>query len=297
MTIANPKLADLYAKNSTIDRAITVPIPALLRFAYRVVDRISPSRGADLARRIFFHPPRMRFTKDQEDILGGAERHDLGGSAGRIVTYSWGRGPVVLLVHGWGGHSGQMTRFVAPLVADGFRVVAVDLPAHGRSAGRLSSIVHFAEALHITAHAYDGLHGVITHSLGGAGLIRALLGGLSAKRAVLIAPPAQLSGYWRAFQTSLGMSDAGWAAKVAVSERWLAASYTEFHPAVAAPKMTVPALILHGQSDRMSSIGEGRKLARLWPGAQISEFAEKGHLSILYDAAAIRAARDFLAGR
>jgi pimeloyl-ACP methyl ester carboxylesterase len=189
-----------------------------------------------------------------------------------------------------------MVGFVAPLVDDGFRVVAVDLPAHGRSAGGLSSIVHFSEAMHIAAHVHEPVYGVITHSLGGAGLVRAFLNGFSARRAVLISPQAELGGYWRAFQKSLGMSEEVWAAMVLRSERWLGIRFAEIHPRVGAPKMTVPALILHGQTDRMSPVSEGRELARLWPGARIDEFAETGHLSILRDEGAICAAKSFMTG-
>src|SRR5262249_19040364 len=55
-----------------------------------------------------------------------SERHAL-------RAYAFGTGAqTVLLVHGWNGHAGQMTRFVRPLVANGFRAVLLDLPAHGR---------------------------------------------------------------------------------------------------------------------------------------------------------------------
>jgi hypothetical protein len=38
-------------------------------------------------------------------------------------------------------------------------------------------------------------------------------------------------------------------------------------------------------------------MAKLWPGARISEFTDTGHLAILRDPVAIRAARDFMAGQ
>ena len=68
------------------------------------------------------------------------------------------------------------------------------------------------------------------------------------------------------------MSDAGWAAMMANAERWLAVRFADLHPRVGARKMTVPALILHGQTDRMSPVSEGREMAKLWPGARLSEF-------------------------
>ena len=65
----------------------------------------------------------------------------------RVAGWSWGDGPAVYLVHGWAGVGGQLAAFVPPLLAGGFRVVTFDAPGHGASAGRRSSIIHFADAL------------------------------------------------------------------------------------------------------------------------------------------------------
>ena len=44
-----------------------------------------------------------------------------------------GSGPDLVLLHGWGLHSGAWTE-VLPLLRESFRVHAIDLPGHGRSA-------------------------------------------------------------------------------------------------------------------------------------------------------------------
>jgi alpha-beta hydrolase superfamily lysophospholipase len=53
----------------------------------------------------------------------------------RLATWSYGKGPTILLVHGWNGHAAQLRAFVSPLVDAGYRVVAFDQPAHGQSSG------------------------------------------------------------------------------------------------------------------------------------------------------------------
>jgi pimeloyl-ACP methyl ester carboxylesterase len=54
-------------------------------------------------------------------------------NVGPIAMWSAGRGPCVVLVHGWEADHRDMDAFVAPLVAAGRRVVAFDLPAHGEA--------------------------------------------------------------------------------------------------------------------------------------------------------------------
>jgi len=51
----------------------------------------------------------------------------------KLHTQTSGSGPDLVLVHGWGLHSGVWDGF-APLLEPHFRVTRVDLPGHGRSA-------------------------------------------------------------------------------------------------------------------------------------------------------------------
>jgi len=47
-----------------------------------------------------------------------------------------GEGPVVVLLHGWGMNADVWEDVCAELV-DSYRVIAIDLPGHGRSEGDL----------------------------------------------------------------------------------------------------------------------------------------------------------------
>jgi pimeloyl-ACP methyl ester carboxylesterase len=294
MAVSELSVAPICADNSTNDHAIILPIPRFVRLPFQLASRISPRLGGELGRLIFFHPRKAFYTDLQRQLLDRAERHDFAPEGGKkVAAYSWGDGPAVLLVHGWGGHSGQMTPFAEPLLKAGFRVIAIDMPAHGQSEGKLSSLVHFSAALLEAGRRFGPIAGVVTHSLGGAGLVRAFLDGLAARRAVLISPQAQFNDYWRLFRDSLGMTDKSWAAMVETSERWLGIPFAKVHAMVGAPSMTVPALIIHGVKDRVSPVREGRKLAHLWPGAELIEL-DTGHQSILREPSAINAATAFL---
>ncbi len=295
MAVSDPSTLTLSPKNSTTDHAITLPIPKAMRLAFRLASQLSPGLAGEMGRLTFFHPPRLFYTDPQRQLLDAAERFDLVAMDRKVAAYSWGSGPTVLLIHGWGGHSGQMTEFVDPLLRAGFRVIAVDMPAHGQSEGRLSSLVHFGAVIAKAGRQFGPVHGVISHSLGGAGLVHAFLDGLEARRAVLISPQAHFNDYWRLFRNALGMTDAVWRSMVERSERWLGMPFSAVHPCVGAPDMTTPALIVHGLKDRVSPIAQGRELARLWPGARITEL-DTGHLSILRELQAIRAAAEFMRG-
>lgn len=289
MSTIHPQIAGLVTKNSTNDRSIKLPIPAYVRLPFQIASRLSPKLGGELGRQLFFRPSRLAYSDLQRQMLDRAEQRRIG----RIATYSWGAGPTIFLIHGWGGHSGQMTELVAPLLAAGFRAIAIDMPAHGQSAGKLSSLIHFGAAIRQTAHHFGPVHGAITHSLGAAGLVQALLADMTVERAVLISPQAHFHDFWRMFRNGLGMPDKVWDEMTALSEAWLGVPFSQVHPRVGAPKMTAPALILHGGRDRISPVTQGRELARLWPNARIEEF-DAGHLLILRESSVIRAATGFM---
>jgi pimeloyl-ACP methyl ester carboxylesterase len=270
-----------------------VRIPAPVRLAFQAASRISPALGAAVAVQLFFRPMRMPYRPEQRAVLSLARPVKLRARGRSVAAYCWGEGPTVLLMHGWGGHAGHMSEFVPILTKAGYRVVALDAPGHGRSGRGLSSLVHVAEAIQAADAAFGPLHAVIAHSFGAAATVHAMTRGVAPQRLVFIAPQAHMSGYWSMFREATGMSDEVWRVMRERTERWLKVRYDDLHPAVRAPRMKTPLLVLHGTTDRMTPFSEGEKLASLWPGAELKPL-DCGHLAILRDWRALLASLDFI---
>lgn len=66
------------------------------------------------------------------EAVDGADRPGIAEPA--LYVHSAGRGPEVVLLHGWGMHSGVWEDVVEALVDD-YRVTVMDLPGHGYSRG------------------------------------------------------------------------------------------------------------------------------------------------------------------
>jgi alpha-beta hydrolase superfamily lysophospholipase len=192
---------------STTDRIRPIPIPPWLRAGMKVGSALAPAATARLAQKLFFTPPRARLRDEERAVLARGEVFTLAVDGQRVVGRAWGEGPTVLLAHGWGGHSGQMTTFVEPLVAAGFRAVAIDMPGHGESAGGASSVLHFAAALARAEALFKPVHGLVAHSFGAAASTYALGSGLAAARVVFFAPPARFESFWQRFRAGTGLSD------------------------------------------------------------------------------------------
>src|SRR5262249_61949444 len=106
-----------------------------------------------------------------------AGRTMVRGGGSPVTTWTWGHGPVVVLVHGWAGRGAQLAGFVDPLVAQGCSVVTFDAPGHGTSPEEQSSIVAFVDAIRAIDRTLGPIEGVIAHSIGAGAAARALYEG------------------------------------------------------------------------------------------------------------------------
>jgi pimeloyl-ACP methyl ester carboxylesterase len=283
-----------WVDKSTTVRLRPVPVPTWLKAGYQVTRAVSSAGAARLARKLFFTPPRTLPTEGERAVLERGERFTLEVDGQRVIGWGWGEGPTVLLLHGWGGNTGQMTPLVEPLVAAGFRPVGVDMPAHGESEGQLSSLVHFDAALAHTAALFGPPRGLVAHSFGAAASTFSLSRELEVQRVVYFAPPARFDSFWSRFREGLGVSDEIWGRMMEESEAWLSVRFAQIAPVDLAPKMTAPLLVLHDETDREVAFAEGEQLARAWPGARLVPTRGLGHRRILRDPSSVDAAVRFL---
>jgi alpha-beta hydrolase superfamily lysophospholipase len=145
-----------------------------VRPAFAALSALTPSLAARVAERLFLTPPRHPAPTREREALARARRTIVHADGAALTTWTWGHGPVVLLVHGWGGRGGQLAGFVEPLVAAGCSVVTFDAPGHGVSPESQSSIVAFVDAIRAIDRALGPVEGVIAHSIGAAAAARAL---------------------------------------------------------------------------------------------------------------------------
>ncbi|MEO8503542.1 MAG: alpha/beta fold hydrolase [Acidobacteriota bacterium] len=290
------------SQKSTTDRVSIEPagriqplrFPGWLRNGFQGVARVAPQAAAKIAWRLFFTPLRARRTEAEDRVLDQAARFTLSTRFGTVQGYSWGRGPAVLLIHGWGGHAGQMTALVADLVARGFRAIALDMPSHGESPGRMSSLVHFSVALESAGEVLGPIHAVAAHSFGAAATAHALARTLRVDRVVFFAPPSHFESFWRRFRDGLGMAMPVWTRMVRMAEDWIGVRFADIQPRLLAPEQTVPLLVLHDRGDSQVLFEEGAELAALWPGARFVETRGLGHLRILRDRGCIGEMMEFV---
>jgi pimeloyl-ACP methyl ester carboxylesterase len=292
-----PQTLSLPGKNSTNVRFLFETLAR--RIGLRASAILAPDFAGMWAERLFLTPPKPRYPAAEVFDLVDARQAYLVHRGRHIAMWRWGprEAPAVLLAHGWGGRATQMRRFVAPLLAAGYRVVAYDQPAHGLSDGRLTGLPDFADVLAEVARHHGNVRAVITHSLGGPAAAIAMARGLQVERAVLISPPADLVGYSRRFARWLAIPERVRRRMQAAIEERFGVRWAELALSRIAPHVHADALVIHDRQDTLVPWRQGAAVAREWRGARLLSTLGLGHGRILEDDGVARAAAEFIAGR
>ncbi len=181
--------------------------------------------------------------------------------------------PAVLFLHGNGENletmrwAGLFDRLAALEVA----ALAIDYPGYGRSGGRPDEaglLAAAATALESAAAAHPDRPLVVCGwSLGAAVAVQLAAG-----------PPRPLAGLvaispWTTLPELASLHFPSWLVGLALRER--------YDSLAAAPELELPALVVHGGSDRVIPAEHGRRLAAALPDARWLEIPEAGHNDLL----------------
>jgi pimeloyl-ACP methyl ester carboxylesterase len=275
------------SQKSTTVRMFSAPPP--IRATFWLLDRIAPAVSARWAERLWFTLPRPDPRHRRRQGTGDGERFSLNLDGRELVGEVWGDGPPVYLVHGWAGHRGQLTPFVAPLVAQGHKVVAFDGFSHGDSAAgafgpRSSSIPELASALTRVVAAYGPAHAIVAHSMGATAAAVALCDGLRAHRVVMLAPMASPASNARQLAIALGFGERTLRQLSRRVERRVGAPMHHFDvPELGRAVAMPPTLIVHDRDDNSTPVTDGAAIAAAWPGARLHVTSGLSHRRVLSD--------------
>jgi pimeloyl-ACP methyl ester carboxylesterase len=271
-----------------------VPPLWMLRTAFRTVGSVAPGVAARWAETIFCRPPRNAPRPAEEAFLATGTPRAVRSEDEDLAVWVWGSGPMVVLTHGWGSRAGRFSTLARSLMDAGFGVVLFDAPAHGASRGTQASLPQFSLALRAVADAVGPVYGLIGHSLGGAAVSLALSNGLAAERAILLAPPADVVLFSRAFADHLRIPLRAHDLMRRNLETRLRIRWAELHIPSLARKMTTPALIVHDRDDEDVPYAHGEQIADAWPAAEFLATRGLGHRSVVRDPEVIRRTVTFL---
>ncbi|HRG89934.1 MAG TPA: alpha/beta fold hydrolase [Chitinophagales bacterium] len=146
----------------------------LSRF-FSIAGNIAPETAIDILVKLVFTPQKRVLRPPHKTLMKKAHKHVIKVNEFRnpkkkadMKYYVWGSSHrTVLLVHGWDGMALDFYKMIPALVEAGYRVVAIDGPAHGGSDGETSNLLHFKEAMVQLIEKIGTPYAIVGHSMGG----------------------------------------------------------------------------------------------------------------------------------
>jgi pimeloyl-ACP methyl ester carboxylesterase len=273
-----------------------------LRWALGLSEKLWPALAVRGAYRVFGTPLPPKWLHRRQPALAAWRATPWPFEQASITLYEppGAPGPVVLLLHGWGGHAAQMLPLAQALRDQGLRPVLVDLPAHGRSQGSTSNLPQFARAIeYLTARLQQLGHevrAVAAHSLAANALAYAAARGLPVARLALLAPPASPHAYTRLFAKVFGLSED---TRERLQQRVEAREgilMRQFEPAAVGPRVAAATLIVHDREDRINRFADAEAYRDAIAGARLMATDGLGHTRLLRDEQVVNAVVAHLRG-
>jgi esterase/lipase len=270
----------------------------IIRWVYPKVERIAPSLAHRYFIRLFYTP--LRYTVPDKELKAEtfAEKFFIQANGKRVQCYSWGEGKPVLFVHGWGGRATQFRRFVKPFNAAGYKVVAFDGPAHGKSEGKTTSLLEFEEALHEMYKQIGEPAAIIAHSFGGAATLFAAKNGLPVSKLVNIASPTIGDEIINTYLTAINGSNSTAKYFRNYILKTQGRSFDEFTASYFVKHLPRPVdlLLIHDEKDKEVHVKQAEHLITLYPAARLIKTSGLGHTRILKDDWVIAQCVTFVSG-
>lgn len=287
---------------ATSDFYNTSRMTRLFRFGLAASERIWPALAVRAAYRLFGTPLPPKWINRRRSWSADWHIEQWPFENASVTLYAPTSSPpdrVVLLLHGWGGHAGQMLALAETLRGHGLLPVMVEMPAHGRSDGATSNLPQFARVLeYVTARLKQqgyALHAVVAHSLAANASAYAASRGLDIARLVLLAPPASPLEYTRLFARVFGLRESTRAAMQRRIEAREGILMPQFEPDAVGARIRMPTLVVHDRQDSINLFADGEAYRRAIAGARLVATEGLGHRRILKDETVLREVTAFMA--
>lgn len=267
--------------------------------ALNSLDRIAPQVSTHLLLAKFVQPRRKKECNYESRLPAGAQRLAVQHNNLSLTGWVWGEsGPAVLVMHGWESHTGRMTPLIKSLLAQGYRVFALDAPGHGLSPQARTHLVDVGEAIRAMMTQHGPFYGVIAHSFGAAAtaVLLARHPELMPEKLVLLSPMRDLAQHLDIFAgiAQLSAERKARLKQLVIQRKGL--SFAECSAVAAVRHFNIPGLIIHDHDDRLIPHAVGEEIARSWAGAQFVSTSRLGHRRGLGNAQVIGHIINFLAG-
>lgn len=187
-----------------------------------------------------------------------------------------------------------MGAFAEPLVQNGFRVVAVDGPAHGDSKGVLTHVGEYSQFLIDIQKTLGPYKAIIAHSFGAGCSVLAASRGLSVEKLILIAGPSRYELVVEHYLKSIKISRRSCQHFLTRLTQLTNLPVSKMNVGIIGNSLSIPGLVVHDHGDKEVPFQAAEDIKSNWPSIQLMKTTGLGHRRLLKDPAVLTAVKDFI---
>ena len=272
-------------------------IPTWIRFGVWLSQQLSTSLATQLALYLFFRPQRFK-RPVREQVM---HEHALQTSCYvpeidkviQVFRFA-GKGPKVLLLHGWSGRGTQLFAFADELRKSNAEVVTFDMPAHGQSLGNKTNIVELVACIKEVHAKYGPFDHAIAHSMGSMALLRALRDGILMKSVAIIGSGDKIRNVFYRFSEQLQFSDKVTEQMIQAVEKKFGMNLESYSSSMSLEHLEMPLLIVHDKDDKETPFIYSKDLHEIANNSELLLTSGLGHHRILRDSKTVQRIVQFI---
>ncbi len=268
----------------------------ILYVSFQSLQLLSSRLASFLAYHLWFHPSRQGFTHLPGFFPDGVNAAEVTVNKKKVCYWSAGNGKTVFMMHGWAGCGKQFSHMAQAFLDAGYRVIWIDAPAHGVSAGWQTSLFEFSESTLQVQQQEGPFEAIVAHSFGVPCSLYAIARqSLQVEKMISIAAPSTteslLDGFCKIIKANQATKD------------WLIKRFktflgdidiTDTSALTNARRIAQPCLVIHDKHDRVTRAKGSQQLCENFQQARYLETQRLGHNKILRDQAVIDACVKFV---
>jgi pimeloyl-ACP methyl ester carboxylesterase len=275
----------------------------LLQTYYRILSVSWPAKAGEKAFQLFQRTRKLPVKKVEWQFYNQARKFEVVHPRENIHAYESGnpQGKLILLVHGWESNAGSMGAIANALAEEGFRVVALDLPAHGSSTLTHTNLRECREAVRALIYQLRPAEpfSVVAHSFGSAVATYALSGSrYVVDHFIMLTTPNRLIDIFDTFRTRIALGDKAY-------ERMLGHAFTILNEPVREISVEQKALdvnyrkliLIHDVNDKVIPFAWSQRLVHKLPNTELVTLAHTGHYRMLWNPEVINQVREHVTAR
>jgi esterase/lipase len=260
-----------------------------IRLYFKILSAIAPAKAGAQAFRLFQRTRKLPFKKEEANFYQHVKHVEVVHPRENIRVYETGNpeGDLVLLVHGWESNAGSMSAVASTLSALGFRVVALDLPAHGQSQLTHTNLRECTEALRALIYQLRPVKpfSVISHSFGSAVTAMALAGSrYEIDKWIMLTSPNKIFDIFNDYKKQIALSEVAFEELLQLAQFILKEPIEDVTVERKAALVNYSSLtLIHDVNDKVLPFSNSLHFSKVLRNAELYKLKNAGHYRMLYN--------------